>query len=112
MPLKEKIKKLRTSRSLTQVEFAKLMGISTGYLSQIEMGIRYPSRALLTRMADTFGASMDYLVLDDYRQVYEGVPEEIVEFFRSEHMDEHDRDELMSLFNWWRQQRVKRAEDE
>ena len=112
MPLKEKIKKLRVSRKLTQVEFAKLLGISTGYLSQIEMGIRYPSRSLLTRMADKFGASVDYLVLDDYQQVYEGVPEEIVEFFRSEHIDEHDKDELLSLFDWWRQQRVKRAEDE
>ena len=111
MPLSEKIKKLRRSRRLTQVEFAAVLGISTGYLSQLEMGIRSPSRALLTKMADTFGASVDYLVLEDYKQVYEEVPEEIVEFFRSEYLDEHDRAELLSLFDWWREQRVKRGEE-
>ncbi len=64
MKLNEKIKKLRRSRRLTQLEFAKALGISTGYLSQIEMGIRLPSRALLKRMADMYSASLDYLLLD------------------------------------------------
>jgi transcriptional regulator with XRE-family HTH domain len=107
MELNDKIKRLRRSRRLTQQEFAKALGISTGYLSQIEMGIRLPSRALLKRMADMFGASLDYLVLDAVPAA-PGVPEEIAEFFRSEHLDDHDRDELLSLFDWWREQRNRR----
>jgi transcriptional regulator with XRE-family HTH domain len=108
MKLNEKIKKLRRSRRLTQSEFAKALGISTGYLSQIEMGIRLPSRALLKRMADMYGASLDYLLLDATPSTTPGVPEEIAEFFRSEYLSDHDRDELLSLFEWWRGQRNKR----
>jgi transcriptional regulator with XRE-family HTH domain len=107
MELNEKIKKLRRSRRLTQQEFGRALGISTGYLSQIEMGIRLPSRALLKRMADMFGASLDYLLLDAAPSAA-GVPKEIAEFFRSEHLDAHDRDELLSLFEWWREQRNRR----
>lgn len=108
MKLNEKIKKLRRSRRLTQSEFAKALGISTGYLSQIEMGIRLPSRALLKRMADMYGASLDYLLLDAAPAAAPGVPEEIAEFFRSEHLSDYDREELLSLFEWWREQRNKR----
>lgn len=108
MKLNEKIKKLRRSRRLTQLEFAKALGISTGYLSQIEMGIRLPSRALLKRMADMYSASLDYLLLDAAPSAAPGVPEEIAEFFRSEHLSDHDQDELLSLFEWWREQRNKR----
>jgi len=104
----EKIKKLRQGRNLSQSVFARELGISTGYLSQLEMGLRKPSRALVQRVADTFGASLDYLLRDEKAPTVEGVPAEIVEFFRSEHVTPGDRDELLSFFRWWRAERARR----
>lgn len=108
MKLGEKIKKLRLGRNLTQSAFARELGISTGYLSQIEMGLRKPSRALILRIADKFGASLDYLLREGRTPTAEGVPAEIVEFFRSEHVTPADREELLSFFRWWRAERARR----
>jgi transcriptional regulator with XRE-family HTH domain len=109
-----KIKKLRVSRGYTQAEFARDIGITPAYLSQLEMGTREPSRALLKRMADRFGASLDYLLGGNDRSPAGGVPAEIVEFFRSEHLSDGDREELLSFFRWWRSEKARRkkARDE
>ncbi len=109
IPLHEKIKKLRLNRGYTQSAFARELGISAGYLSQLEMGLRKPSRALIQRVADNFGASLDYLLREGRGPAVEGVPSEIVEFFRSEHVTAHDREELLSFFRWWRAERTRRA---
>jgi len=109
LTLGEKIKKLRLARGYTQSAFARELGISPGYLSQLEMGLRKPSRELVSRIADTFGASLDYLLREDKGPSVEGVPEEIVEFFRSEHVGAADRDELLSFFRWWRRERARRV---
>jgi transcriptional regulator with XRE-family HTH domain len=106
--LGEKIKKLRTARGYTQSAFARELDISPGYLSQLEMGLRKPSRELIGRMADTLGASLDYLLRDEKGPSVEGVPEEIAEFFRSEHVTATDREELRSFFRWWRRERSRR----
>jgi len=106
--LGDKIKKLRLARTLTQSAFARELAISTGYLSQLEMGLRQPSRALLQRIADKFGASLDYLLRDERAPAYEGVPPEIVEFFRSQYVTANDREELLSFFRWWRGERARR----
>ncbi len=107
--LGEKIKKLRTARGYTQSDFARELGISAGYLSQLEMGLRRPSRDLIQRIADNFGASLDYLLLGERGGGDEGVPAEIVEFFRSEHLTPADRGELLSYFKWWRGERARRS---
>lgn len=107
--LGEKIKKLRLARGYTQRAFAKELGISAGYLSQIEMGLRKPSRELVRKMADAYGASLDYLLRDEEVPPVEGVPEEIVEFFRSERVTEGDREELLNFFHFWRAERARRT---
>jgi transcriptional regulator with XRE-family HTH domain len=107
--LGDKIKKLRLARGYTQSAFAQELGISAGYLSQLEMGLRKPSRELVRKMADTFGASLDYLLRDEEAPRVEGVPEEIVEFFRSERVTAGDREELLNFFRFWRKERARRA---
>lgn len=52
---------------------------------------------------------MDYLLRDEKSPSVEGVPEEIVEFFRSEHVTATDREELLSFFSWWRRERARRG---
>lgn len=104
-----KIKGIRTDRGFSQYRFAEELGISAAYLSQLEMGVRKPSRALVQRIADLYGVSLDFLLRDVRTPTVQGVPTEIIEFFRSERVTPAERDELISLFNWWRKERLKRS---
>jgi transcriptional regulator with XRE-family HTH domain len=55
---------IREQRELAQLpmrEFAKMVGISNPYLSQIERGLRAPSDAVLSSIAETLEISADDL---------------------------------------------------
>lgn len=55
---------IRQQRELAELpmrEFAKLVGISNPYLSQIERGLRAPSDAVLDAIAETLDVSADEL---------------------------------------------------
>jgi len=104
-----KIKGIRTDRGFSQYRFAEELGISPAYLSQLEIGVRKPSRALVQRIADLYGVSLDFLLRDVHTSTVRGVPAEIIEFFRCERVTPAERDELVSLFNWWRKERYKRS---
>ena len=56
------LKVFREYRGLTQSAFAKNMGTSAAYLSQIETGRRTGSVKLLRRLADALGVELDDLV--------------------------------------------------
>lgn len=55
------LKKLRKSRRLTQAQVASGVNCSTATYSRYENGTRQPSIEMLTRLAEYFGVSMDYL---------------------------------------------------
>lgn len=57
-----RIKELRKSRGLTQVELAKLLHISQGALSGHETGRFEPDSATLRAYADFFGVSVDEVI--------------------------------------------------
>ena len=57
-----RIKELRKRAGLNQVELAKLCNISQGTLSAYETGRTDPDLAILKRLADFFGVSIDYLL--------------------------------------------------
>ena len=57
----ERIRRIRNEYSLTQKQFARLLGISPSYLGSIERGERPLSRALLDRLRDISGLSRDFL---------------------------------------------------
>lgn len=59
---KKRLISLRKSRKLTQIELAKMLGISRGALSMYEIGQREPDLATLQRIADFFSVSTDYLL--------------------------------------------------
>lgn len=46
----------------TQKEMARVLGISQTYYSQLEVGVRSPSRVLLRRMSAVFQISVDHLM--------------------------------------------------
>ena len=48
-------------RNLTQNQLANLLGLTSGYLSQVINGVKSPSAALRQRMQDVLGAEFDDL---------------------------------------------------
>lgn len=56
----ERLKELRTARSLSQTELAKALGISKQAVSQYERGLRFPKD--YDQIADYFNVDMDYLM--------------------------------------------------
>ena len=60
--LYERIKLLRKEKNLKQTEAADMLKISLTSYCRYERGEREPGAALLWRMADFFGVSVDYLI--------------------------------------------------
>ncbi len=60
--LNEKIKKMRMSHNLNQVELAKKLGVSKQCISNWENDNILPSVDMLVKIADLFGVSTDYLL--------------------------------------------------
>lgn len=57
----EVLKCLRTSRGITQAEFAKAMGISPSTVGMYETGEREPNFETEEKIADYFNVSLDVL---------------------------------------------------
>lgn len=59
--LGKKIAYLRKSKNLNQAELAKIIKIGTSTLGMYEIGKREPNIAMLSRIADYFNVTIDYL---------------------------------------------------
>ncbi len=64
MPLGEKIKQLRRERGWSQGELAARLGGDPGQISRYETGKISPSIDVVVKLAETFGVSADYLLID------------------------------------------------
>ena len=58
----DRIKYLRESKSYTQTELAKLLGITRSSVNAWEMGISVPSTQYIVELAAIFKVSTDYLL--------------------------------------------------
>src|SRR5690625_2052211 len=58
------MRKIRKEKKLTQVEFAKKADISTNYYASIEQGKNSPSLDVISRIANSLGVSVLYLLND------------------------------------------------
>ena len=63
--LGEKLRTLRTQYGLTIRELASELGITYGYITQIELDKRTPSAKVILKIADFFEVSADQLMRDD-----------------------------------------------
>ncbi|MBC7475675.1 MAG: helix-turn-helix transcriptional regulator, partial [Candidatus Sericytochromatia bacterium] len=79
--LGEEIKKVRTSLNLDQKDFAKLIGITNVYLSNIEKGKKIPSQDLLTKV---------------FKVINQEIPQEILELLNTSHSDKKNKSENIS----------------
>ncbi|MBE6851025.1 MAG: helix-turn-helix transcriptional regulator [Ruminococcus sp.] len=57
----ERIRKLRKVNHITQAQIAQHLGISRRTYANYERGVHAMPAEILVRIADTFGASLDYL---------------------------------------------------
>ncbi|EAX47536.1 putative prophage repressor [Thermosinus carboxydivorans Nor1] len=60
--LGERLKSLREQKGITQQEMADILGIARGTYAHYEIDRREPDNATLSRLADFFGVSVDYLL--------------------------------------------------
>jgi len=98
----EKIAYLRKIKRFTQSELAEMLGISKGYLSQMETGVRNPSLKIMKQFSIIFGVPVDYFIYDRAEVNDKDIPEPIKVFFRTQSFSDKDIDEIVSLFEWWR----------
>jgi transcriptional regulator with XRE-family HTH domain len=77
----ERIRELRKNLGLSQKTFAKKMEYSQGFLAEIEVGKKQPSRAFLKKLAEVFETSIDYVLygdtLDQMRSLFSPLKEKI-----------------------------------
>ena len=73
MPLGQRIRELREARDLSLRELAKKLGCSAAFLSDIELGRRYPSDKNLRDLARLLATSFDELKAHDTRPPIEEI---------------------------------------
>ncbi len=58
----EKLKKIREEKGMTQVELAKMVGISQGAIGQYELNIKQPSITVAGAIAHALGTTVDEML--------------------------------------------------
>ena len=92
------LKKIRIARGLTQYEIAEFINVSQVVYSKYETGKSEPSYDTLTKLANYFDVSVDYLL--DYNETALIIPDELKDvsfaFYKSEgeELEQEDIDEL------------------
>ena len=75
MKFKDRLRELRTSRGLTQDDFAKATGLTRSAVSMYESGKREPNFEILEMIADFFNVDMNYLLGKNENSTYYLNPE-------------------------------------
>lgn len=60
--LGENLKRFRTEKGLSQTDIANSLGVSRGFISNIESGKRNPTLSTITRLAKAVGVTPDELL--------------------------------------------------
>jgi transcriptional regulator with XRE-family HTH domain len=97
MPLGERIKALRVEAGWSQAELAERVGGDGRQISRYENGRITPSLDALTRIAEAFNTSLDYLVFDDQARRPLDAPANLLEARLTEtaELDEEDQRALL-----------------
>lgn len=56
---------LRESKDLKKKDLAKILNVSAACISQYESGVNMPGHDILTRLAQYFGVSVDFLLANE-----------------------------------------------
>ncbi len=71
--LGERIRELREAQDLSLREFAGKLGLSAAFVSDVELGRRYPSGKVLEAIAKMLGTPLEELEKHDTRAPVEGL---------------------------------------
>jgi len=83
--LGKKIKELRKKHKLTQEQFGEMLGVTKSTIATYENDTRLPSYNVLVKMANTFGISIDSLLLDEPDSLIDitGLKEEQIDILKT-----------------------------
>lgn len=106
------LKSLRKSKGIRQQTIADYLGISRPTYSRYESGEREPDQNTLTRLADYFGVSVDYLIgrdvpsepeltLDDFEYALYGETREL---------NDNEKQELLEVAKFIKKKRQEMRE--
>ncbi|MGM0421418.1 MAG: helix-turn-helix domain-containing protein [Bacillota bacterium] len=84
------LKKLRKAKGITQNELAKILGLAQTTIANYENNSRFPNQETLTKIADYFAVSLDYLISGD------GKPREMIQHDVSDIEDLIKKDPIFS----------------
>lgn len=87
----KKIRNERISHNLTQTEFAKELGVSTGYVCQVECGDKCFNLNRLEELANLFGKPVTYFLEGAAGDIRLSVITEIVEMLSRMSKDSLDK---------------------
>jgi len=60
--LGQNLKNIRMEKGISQVDIARLLGVSRGFVSNVENGKTNPTLATITKLANAVGVSSDELL--------------------------------------------------
>lgn len=64
-----KLKELRLEKSLTQIELAKIFNTSNATINRYEKNVNEPDSETITKLADFFNVTTDYLLDRTYNRI-------------------------------------------
>ncbi len=69
--LGNRLKEIRLELKMIQKDFAEKLGVSPGFLSELEKGKTTPGIFVLTRLSQVFNINIDYLISGDGKPIKE-----------------------------------------
>lgn len=93
----KRLKNARISHNLTQTELANEIGVSNGYICQVESGDKCFNLNRLEKVAEFFGKPITYFIGDAGGDVRLAMISEIVDLLG--HMPDEDLDKAKKMLN-------------
>ncbi|UJF33728.1 helix-turn-helix domain-containing protein [Paenibacillus hexagrammi] len=94
-----RIKCIRKENNLNQIQFAKIIGISQGNLSEIEMGNSNPSAETLISIRTQYNVNLNWLLTgvaaEDGTTYEDEFEKRMIEVFRN--LDDYDKNEIIEI---------------
>ncbi|HWO76945.1 MAG TPA: helix-turn-helix transcriptional regulator [Bacillus sp. (in: firmicutes)] len=104
LTLGQRIKYVRKSNKLNQIEFAKIIGVSQGTLSELEKDKYKPSIETIISIYEVFKVDLEWLLVnstqfteDTYIKKVEDKEGELLRIFKLLSVD--DQDEILGIIN-------------
>jgi transcriptional regulator with XRE-family HTH domain len=103
LPIYKRIKKLRKSRGLSQMELADKVKTDVRMISQYEKGKSLPLVEYVIKLAEIFNVSIDYLLMEEapIKPLKQNGDRELIEQLGEiDKLDEADKDSVIQIIRY------------